>query len=179
MPVPWNSCNQCPVAWGYQQGKKLLWWACPTTRASTVDEHLRLGSTEQLCSPSVQVTLCFALLKLVAALSLASKLPLHPGWCSCWQGIFPRYGDISFFTALPPRCRCCTFPYWFLFFSLCPTPLHGRFIALSEVWGLLPCSVDILCESLLLEMYFLFSCEKVSSPCCFSAIFILSSVLAF
>ena len=65
------------------------------------------------------------------------------------------------------------------FFPLCPTPLHGRFIALSEVCGLLPCSVDILCESLLLVVYFLFSCEKVSSPCCFSAVFILSSVLAF
>ena len=78
-----------------------------------------------------------------------------------------------------PKVQVLYLPLLIPFFPLCPTPLHGRFIALSEVCGLLPCSVDILCESLLLVVYFLFSCEKVSSPCCFSAVFILSSVLAF
>ena len=135
MPVPWNSCNQCPVAWGYQQGKKLLWWACPTTRASTVDEHLRLGSTEQLCPPSVQVTLCFALLlKLVAALSLASKLPLHPGWSLCQQGGYPGCKSISSFTASSLQ-RGCPSSFIFLFPFVLPSYVEVLLLSLGSLWS--------------------------------------------
>lgn len=109
-------------------------WTCPTARASTVDEHLRLGSTEQRCPPVVQVTLCVALLKPVAALFLLGfKAPPPSRLIFLLVRNLPKVWGHFLLHSSPPKVQVLCLPLLIPCFPLCPAALHGRVIVCSEV----------------------------------------------
>ena len=138
---------------------------------SLADKHLRLGSAWWWYWTPGQVSLCFALHKPVVVLSPKSlKLLFHPGWSSHQWGDFPGCGNI-FLSQLPPKSTgpiLIPFSLSLLFF-FCHTWFHGDFLALSEVWGLLPvfsrCFTRIVPH---IDVFLIYLWQEVSSTSCTS-----------
>ena len=131
-----------PMVW---PPKTKLQYPTPTCPSGWADKHFRLASAVQLW-PSVQVSLHFALHTCCCTLLWGYKVPPLSlpvkGLPSVWK---PFLCHSSHPVAQIPS-RFFSFLLFFSFF-FCPTQLCGNFLALLEVWGLLPafsrCSVRV------------------------------------